>query len=59
MDCDGSAFLFLKNKFPKISEAKLKEGIFESQLNVQEAAAWLSFKKIVTNFLGNYRSENY
>lgn len=73
MDHDGSAFLFLQNKFPRISEAKLKEGIFvgpqirelmkdtqfEIQLNMEEAAAWQSFKKVVTNFLGNFRSDNY
>ena len=73
MDRDGSAFIFLKNKFPRISEAKLKEGLFvgpqirelmkdtqfENQLNMQEAAACLYFKKVVTNFLGNFRSENY
>lgn len=37
----------------------MKDMQFENQLNMQEAAAWLSFKKFVTNFLGNVWSENY
>jgi hypothetical protein len=28
MDKNGSGFLYLKEKFPKISDAKIKEGIF-------------------------------
>ena len=64
MDLDGSAFVYLKTKFPKMSEAKLKEGIFvgpqirelmkdsqfEGQLNRQERAAWFSFKNIIIAF---------
>ena len=68
IDRNGGAFLFLKNKFPRLSEAKIKEGVyigsqirelmkdttFKSVLNVQEATVWLSFKKVVTNFLRKY-----
>ncbi|GFY02241.1 hypothetical protein TNCV_5101001 [Trichonephila clavipes] len=52
------AFMYLKQKFPKMSEAKIKEGIFvgpqvrslmhdekfEELLNPLEEAAWQAFK---------------
>lgn len=73
MDREGEGFSYLKSKFPRISEAKIKEGIFvgpqirellkqtcfETKLNEKEAPAWESFKSIVTNFLGNNKSPNY
>ncbi|GBL75908.1 hypothetical protein AVEN_234247-1 [Araneus ventricosus] len=57
MDCGGSGFQYLRLKFPKMSEAKIKEGIFvepqirqlmrdllfESKLTKKEAEAWTSF----------------
>lgn len=63
----------MKEKFPRISDAKIKEGIFvgpqirelmsdsafEGNLNETEAAAWKSFKEVVENFLGNHRADNY
>ncbi|GBM27638.1 hypothetical protein AVEN_49946-1 [Araneus ventricosus] len=72
MDC-GSGFQYLRMKFPKVSEAKIKEGIFagpqirqqmkdpviESQLTKKVAAAWTSFKELAENFLGNHQAENY
>ncbi|GBN96066.1 hypothetical protein AVEN_269402-1 [Araneus ventricosus] len=59
MDCGGSGFQYLRLKFPKVSETKIKEGIFvgpqfrqlmkdpvfESKLTKKEAAAWTSFKE--------------
>ncbi|GBL72804.1 hypothetical protein AVEN_128013-1 [Araneus ventricosus] len=53
MDCGGSGFQYLRLKFPKVSEAKIKEGIivgpqirqlmtnpvFESKLTKKEVAA--------------------
>ena len=73
MDKNGEGFQYIKNKFPRISEAKIKEGIFvgpdirqlmndknfESTLSVEELTAWKSFTLVVTNFLGNIKAENY
>ncbi|GBL57329.1 hypothetical protein AVEN_245787-1 [Araneus ventricosus] len=73
MDCGGSGFQYLRLKFPKASEAKIKESIFvgpqirqlmkdsvfESKLTVKETAAWTSFKKLAKTFLGNHKAENY
>jgi hypothetical protein len=61
MDRDGQGFLYLQKKFPRISDAKIKEGIFigpqirelmegqdfEGSLNESEKAAWRSFQKVV------------
>lgn len=73
MDRDGAGFLYLKEKFPKISDAKIKEGIFvgpqirqlmkdeifKEKLSDLEKSAWESFMKVTSNFLGNHRSKNY
>lgn len=73
LDKESRAFVFLKQKFPRVSEAKLTAGIFdgpkirellkdpnfdESMLDI-ERKAWHSFKSIVLNFLGNHRSQEY
>ena len=66
-------FQYLCKKFPKLSEAKLKEGIFvgpqirevfndrefEASLNDLELEAWKAFKWVCENFLGNYKSPTY
>ncbi|GBM96233.1 hypothetical protein AVEN_250844-1 [Araneus ventricosus] len=71
MDCGGSGFQYLRVKFPKVSETKIKEGMFpgpqfrqlmkdpefESKLTKKEAAAWTSFKELEENF-GNHKAEN-
>ena len=73
MDKSGVGFLYLKEKFPTISDAKIKEGvfvgpqirelikdkIFEERLNDTEKPAWKCFVNVVQNFLGNYRADNY
>lgn len=73
MDKTGAGFLYLKERFPKLSDAKLKEGIFvgpqirmllndaefEDRLNLLEWAAWKSFVSVVRGFLGNNKEENY
>ena len=73
LDKTGAAFQFLIAKFPKISEAKLKEGIlvgpqirelmldteFDTTMTEMELNAWMSFKDICHGFLGNVRAENY
>jgi len=60
-------------EFPKISEAKNKEGIFVGPQTVQvledqnfsikldstERRAWKAFGNICRNFLGNEKAENY
>ena len=72
LDKNGEAFNYLKALFPKISDAKLKEGIFvgphfrkllndnifEKRLNPQESPAWKSFVSVVEGFLGNHKTEN-
>ena len=56
-----------------MSDAKIKEGIFigpqireliqdkqfEEDLNVTERNAWLSFKRVCKDFLGNHKAANY
>lgn len=73
MDRNGNGFLYLKEKFPRISDAKIKEGIFvgpqireiikdpifDEQLNTLEKSAWRCFKNVVENFLGNHKADNY
>lgn len=64
MDKKGGGFLYLKEKFPKISNAKIKEGIFvgpqirklmkdnsfEQKLNDPKESAWECFVNIVKTF---------
>lgn len=73
MDKEGEGFAYLKKMFPKISDAKLKEGIFvgpqirqlmrdahfEATLTPNELRAWVAFKKVCENFLGSHHSEEY
>ena len=70
MDKIGHGFKCLRNKFPNVSDAKIKEGIFigpqirklmqhkqfDEDLNETERNAWLSFKRICKDFLGNQKS---
>ena len=65
--------LYLKQKFPKIFEAKIKEGIFvgpqlqglmkngefDNLVTDDELRAWRDFKKVVTDILENSNAENY
>jgi hypothetical protein len=73
MDRDGQGFLYLQRTFPRISNAKMKEGIFigpqirelmedqdfERSLNESEKAVGRSFQKVVKILLGNKKAENY
>ena len=66
-------FEYFREKFPKLSNAKLKDGIFigpqfrkivnddlfEHLLTEIEKSASLMFKAICLNFLGNVKAENY
>jgi len=72
-DRTGSAFKYLAEKFPGLSEAKIKEGVFagpqirklfrddmlNNVLQGDEEKAWDAFHLVSTNFLGNIRVENY
>lgn len=73
LSVDGEAFKFLKKKFPRLSEAKIKEGVFvrpqirqlfkdnsfQATLNEKEIRAWNAFKAVCFNFLGNEKSPKY
>ena len=73
MDSTGNGILYLRQKFPSKSEAKVKAGVFigaeirklmgdeklDANLNSKEKAGWDQFCLIVKNFLGNYKSPNY
>lgn len=73
LDKDSLAFAYLAEKFPSLSQAKIKEGIFigpqirkivldetfNTHLKKKEKFAFESFKKVCDKFLGKYRSEDY
>jgi hypothetical protein len=73
MDRTGSTFKYLAEKFPLLSEAKIKERVFvgfqirnlyrddmfSSLLQGDEKKAWDTFRLVSSNFLGNIRAENY
>jgi len=60
MDQNSAGFMYLKNKFPRINDAKMKEGVFvgphigeliqdvkfADQLSEVEKSAWKSFKSL-------------
>jgi len=73
MDKTSCGFEYVRSKFPHVSDAKIKEGIFigpqfrelmqdkqfDEDLNETERNAWLSFKKICKDFLQNHKAVNY
>ncbi|KAJ8684676.1 hypothetical protein QAD02_020469 [Eretmocerus hayati] len=73
MDQTSEAFLYLRKIFNNISEAKLKAGVlngpdirklmldctFDQRLVDIELETWRSIKDVITNFLGNRKSENH
>jgi hypothetical protein len=73
LDKTSQAFFYLREKFPHVSDEKVKEGIFvgsqirkviafrhfEELLCGKEQDAWVGFKSIVANFLGNHKSHDY
>lgn len=73
LDKSNACFQYLVGKFPKLSEAKLKEGVFDGPqirtmfrdkafigtMNELEKEAWQSFKAVAQNFLGNKKSPHY
>lgn len=70
---DAEGFKYLRSKFPALSDAKVKEGVFvgpdirklvkdenfENSLSDPEKDAWISLKDVMKNFLGNYKDPNY
>ena len=73
MDKTGAGFLYLSRKFPKMAEAKVKEGVFigpqirqllqdsefDQALFGKEKLAWQAFKLVATKLLGNTKADNY
>jgi len=73
MNKHGKVFEYLREKFLKLSDAKLKEGIFigpqiceiinddlsEHLLTETEKSARLMFIAVCLNFLGNVKAKNY
>lgn len=69
----SKSFLYIREKFPRLSEAKVKEGVFvgpqikklmkdlefDKTLERNEKLAWKSFKAVVNGFLGNNKAKNY
>ena len=63
----------MRNKFPNVNDAKIREGIFirsqirelmqdkqfNEDMNETERNAWLPFKRICKNFLENHKAVNY
>ena len=73
MNKEGQVFRYLRNKFPKTSDAKVKEGIFvgpqirqlmkdpafDKVLKGQKKETWEALKGAICGFLGNKRDDNY
>ena len=73
MDNESKGFGCLSQKFPKITEAKMKQEIFigpqitqlsedqdfNKRLNSTERIAWKALENFCRNFPGNKKAENY
>jgi len=73
MDKTCRGFEYMRNKFPNVRDAKIKEGIFiglqirelmqdkqfDEDLNETESNAWLPFKRLCKDILGNHKAANY
>ena len=73
LDRSGVCFGYICSTFPGFSYEKKKAGIFDgpqirtllsdqyfvTTMTVVEARAWKAFSKVVHNFLGNKRADNY
>ncbi|XP_066447548.1 uncharacterized protein [Eleutherodactylus coqui] len=73
LDTDSAAFKHLEDLFPKLSEAKIKAGVFigpqvkklikctefQKKLTRNENATWNSFVAVVKGFLWNLKAHNY
>ena len=73
MDKTGAGFMYLSRKFPRMTEAKIKESVFigpqirqllqdsefDQALFGKEKLTWQAFKLVATKFLGNTKADNY
>ena len=73
LDKQGQCFMYSRKKFEILSDAKIKEGIFDGPqirkmiknknfihyMNEIEKSAWLTFKSIAENFLRDHKSHDY
>ena len=73
LDTEGEAFKYIQQLFPKLSEAKIKAGVFwgpemKRQINSidfpellseVERTAWMYFVSVVIGFLDKHRAENF
>lgn len=73
MNQEDAAYKYLRGKFPRLSDAKVKEGVFigpqirdlfrdqhfDEVLQGDEKAAWESLKSVCSQFLGKRRATNY
>ncbi|KAA0185759.1 hypothetical protein HAZT_HAZT010330 [Hyalella azteca] len=73
LDKESVAFKYLQAFFPKLSDAKVKAGVFigpqvkkimecsefAKTLTEKEKKAWKSFVAVVQGFLGNSKADNY
>ncbi|KAJ4439600.1 hypothetical protein ANN_07728 [Periplaneta americana] len=73
MNQEGQAFKYVREKFPKLSDAKVKESIFVGQqirelvkdpafdqvLAGKGKEVWEAFKGVIHGFLGNKRDDSY
>ena len=73
MDKTGSGFMYLSRKFPRMTEVKIKEGVFigpqirqllqdsdfDQALFGKEKLAWQVLKLVTTKFLRNAKADNY
>jgi hypothetical protein len=72
-DPNSKGILYLRTKFKQLSLEKIKNGCFvgpqirklfnddnfEKSLLRKERTAWIAFKDVVENFLGNKKADNY
>lgn len=73
LDRESTCFKYIESKFPNLTHAKIKEGIFVGPdirklmkdddfiktMTAIQKDAWLSFKDVVQNFLGNNRDPKF
>jgi hypothetical protein len=75
VDKTGRGFEYVRNKFPNVNDAKIKADIyiyiltqirelmqvkeFNEDPNESDINAWLSFKRICNDLLGNHKAANY
>jgi hypothetical protein len=65
IDQNGAGFAYLKETFPRISDTKIREGVFEGP-QIREFMQDVKFEEQLTqvenvtkHFLGNIKAENF